>query len=219
MAFGTIYTFPGDRPRTIAIKAVANANNLDFKIIEEPKSPAHFAVSKLGKVPAFVCEDGFELFECIAIAIYITSQNEETTLLGKTKRDYANILKWMSFFNSEIITPLVEKYLPLVGIRPYNKETVDMFANMAQAAVDVVEEHLDGKTFLVGEEISLADTFCAGIISLGFMFFYGKEWRQANPNVSRWFEHIISQPIYSAVTEKVEFLDEPKLTSVPPQAS
>lgn len=63
----------GDQPRTIAIKAIAKANNLDLKIIEEPKTPAHFAVSKLGKVPAFVGEDGFELFECIAIAIYSAS--------------------------------------------------------------------------------------------------------------------------------------------------
>lgn len=147
----------------------------------------------------------------------VTSQNEETTLLGRTKQDYANILKWMSFFNSEIIIPLVEVYLPLVSIRPYNKETVDMFANMAQAAIDVVEEHLDGKLFLVGEEITLADLFCAGLISIGFMFFYGKAWRQANPNVSRWYEHITNQPIYSAVTEKVEFLDEPKLINVPPK--
>ena len=149
--------------------------------------------------------------------VLVTSQNEETTLLGKTKKDYAIILKWMSFFNSEIIIPLVEVYLPLVGIRPYNKETVDMFANMAQAAVDVVEEHLDGKPFLVGEEITLADLFCAGLISIGFMFFYDKAWHQANPNVSRWYERITNQPIYTAVTEKIEFLDEPKLINAPPK--
>ncbi|KAA8651180.1 hypothetical protein EYZ11_008954 [Aspergillus tanneri] len=216
MVFGTVYTFPGDHPRTIAIKAVAKANSLDLKIVEEPRSADHLKVSKLGKVPAFLGEDGLELFECIAIAIYITSQNDKTTLLGKTKQDYANILKWMSFFNSEIIIPIVEQYLPLVGIRPYNKEAVDNFGKMAQAAVDVVEEHLECKTFLVGEEITLADIFCAGIIAFGFQFFYGKAWRQANPNVSRWFEYIISQPIYSAVTEKFEFLEEPKMTNVAP---
>lgn len=29
----------------------------------------------------------------------IQSQNEKTTLLGKTKQDYASILKWLSYFN------------------------------------------------------------------------------------------------------------------------
>lgn len=218
MVFGTLYTTPGDQPRTIAIKAVAKSRNLDLKIIEEPRIPEHLEISKLGKVPAFRGEDGMKLFECIAIAIYITSQDEKTTLLGKNKEDYAHILKWMSFFNSEIITPLVEQYLPLVGIRPYNQESVDTFAKMAQAAVSVVEEHLDGKDFLVGDGLTLADIFCAGIITLGFQFFYGRAWREANPNITHWYKNIISQPIYSAVTEKVEFLEEPKLTNVPPKS-
>lgn len=112
--------------------------------------------------------------------------------------------------------PIVEQYLPLVGIRPYNKEAVDNWAKMTQAAVNVVEEELDNKSFLVGEDITLADIFCAGIISIGFQFFYGKAWRQANPNVSRWYEYIANQPIYSDVTAKFEFLEEPKLTNVAP---
>lgn len=217
MVFGTLYTTPGDQPRTIAIKAVARANNLGLRILEEPGTPDHLEVSKLGKVPAFRGEDGMKLSECIAIAIYITSQDEKTTLLGNNKQDYAHILKWMSFFNSEIISPLVEQFLPLVGIRPYSKESVDGFAHMAEMAVSVVEEHLDGRSFLVGEGLTLADVFCAGIISLGFHFFYGRAWRDANPNLTRWYQNITSQPIYSAVTEKVDFLEEPKLLNVPPE--
>ncbi|KAL8780323.1 MAG: hypothetical protein Q9213_006521 [Squamulea squamosa] len=216
MVFGTLYTFPGDHPRSIGIKAVAKANDLDLTIVEEPRIPEHLEVSKLGKVPAFHGEDGLKLFECIAIAIHVTSQNEKTTLFGQTKQHYVNILKWMSFFNMEIIIPMVEQYLQLVGIRPYNKDTVDTYDKMTQAAVDVVEEHLNGKNFLVGEDLTLADIFCAGIIAFGFQFFYGRSWRQANPNVTRWYQSIANQSIYSAVTQKVEFLEEPKLTNVAP---
>ncbi len=122
----------------------------------------------------------------------------------------------MSFFNTEIITPMVEQYLPLTGIRPYNKDTVTTYAKMTQAAVDVVEEHLTNQTFLVGEDLTLADIFCAGIIAFGFQFFYGRSWREANPNVSRWFQDIVTQPMYSAVTEKIELLEEPKLINVAP---
>ena len=60
----------GDQIRTIGIKAAAKANNLDITYIEAPKTPEHFSVSKLGKVPAFKGEDGTVLFEAIAIAIY-----------------------------------------------------------------------------------------------------------------------------------------------------
>lgn len=48
----------------------------------------------------------------------------------------------MSFFNTEIIIPMVEMYLPLVGIHPYSKERVDTYRKMTQAAVDVTSHHL-----------------------------------------------------------------------------
>lgn len=149
----------------------------------------------------------------------VTAQDPKTTLLGKTKHDYIHILKWMSFFNTEIIIPMVEMYLPLVGIRPYSKDAVDTYRKMTQAAVDVVEEHLNNNTrnFLVGEEITLADIFCAGIIAFGFQFFYGRAWREANPNVSRWYEGVVDMPVYSAVTKKTELLEEPKLMNVAPE--
>jgi hypothetical protein len=72
MAFGTLFT-RGDNPRATAIKAVAKANNLELNIVEAPQgSPSieHLKAHGLGKIPAFLGEDGFALSECIAVAIY-----------------------------------------------------------------------------------------------------------------------------------------------------
>jgi glutathione S-transferase len=153
----------------------------------------------------------------IADTSSVTSQNEQTTLLGKNKKEYAEIIKWMSFFNSEIVILMTQVLLPQIGIIPYDKGQVELFTNMTQKSVDVVEEYLQDRTFLVGEGLSLADLFCAGNISLGFQFFYGKAWREQNPNVSRWYEMVCHQPIYAAVTEKFQLLDEPKLTGNAPE--
>jgi elongation factor 1-gamma len=131
-------------------------------------------------------------------------------LLGSNDREYATILQYMSFFNSEIVVPLVERYLPLAGIRPYDASTVATFERMSEAAVAVVETELEGQTFLVGKSISLADYFCAGIISLGFDFFYDKKWRESHPNVVRWYASVVELEPYKAVTGKVEWLEEPK---------
>ncbi|KAL5041365.1 hypothetical protein BDW71DRAFT_217891 [Aspergillus fruticulosus] len=205
MVFGTLYTFPGDHCRTIAIKAVAKANGLELDIRETPRTPEHLSISKLGKVPAFQGADGFKLLECMAIALYITAQNEQTTLLGRNRKEYADIIKWMSFFNSEIIVLMTQQLLPQLGVIPYDRDQIELFTNMTQRSVDVVEEYLRDRTFLVGEQLSLADLFCAGNISLGFQFFYGTAWRRQNPNVSRWYEI------------KFQLLDEPKLTNNPPE--
>ncbi|TVY81477.1 Elongation factor 1-gamma [Lachnellula suecica] len=187
MAFGTLYTYPGN-PRSVAIRAVAKANNVDLDIEEtvpeKGVSAEYLKLNGLGKVPTFVGADGYTLHEAIAIAIYITSQNEKTTLLGKTKQDYATILKWMSFFNSEVLTTLGGWFRPLVGRDPYNKKNVEDSSKASLKAVDVVEKHLLNNTYLAGERITLADLFAAGVISRGFQYVFGKEWRAANPNVT-----------------------------------
>jgi elongation factor 1-gamma len=219
MAFGTLFT-KADNPRTTAIKAVAKANDLELNIVEaDTAAPSieHAKAHKLGKIPAFIGEDGFALSECIAIAVYFASQNEKTTLLGKTKQDYASILKWMSYFNSEVLTALAGWYLPLLGRSPYNKKAVEESQKLSEKVVAVVEEHLLSNTFLVGERITLADLFSAGIITRGFQYFYGKDWRQTHPNTARWYETVINQPIWTATTPKLELLAAPALTNVAPK--
>lgn len=151
------------------------------------------------------------------ISILVTSQNEKTTLLGKTKQDYASILKWMSYFNSEILPSLGGWFRPLLGRDPYNKKSVEDSQKAAAKTVAVVEEHLLHNTYLAGERITLADLFAAGIISRGFQFFYDKAWRAANPNVTRWYETVYNQPIYSAVVPKLNFIDEIVLKNQPPK--
>ncbi|PSS10640.1 hypothetical protein M430DRAFT_108397 [Amorphotheca resinae ATCC 22711] len=210
--FGKLYTYEGN-PRSTAIRAVAKANNIDLEIVDtkigKDISPEYLKINKLGKVPTFVGADGYVLHECIAIAIYITSQNEKTTLLGKTKQDYATILKWLSYFNTEVLPALGGWFRPLIGRDAYNKKNVEESQKTALKAIDVVEQHLLHNTYLAGERITLADLFAAGIISRGFQYFFDKKWRAENPNVTRWYETVYNQPIYSAVAGgDLNFIDE-----------
>lgn len=123
----------------------------------------------------------------------------------------------MSFFNSELLPAMGGWYRPLLGKDPYNKKAVEESAKKAQKAVDVVEKHLLNNTFLVGERITLADLFAAGIASRGFQFFFDKKWREENPNVTRWFKTVTAQPIFADVATKLTLLDTPALLNVPPK--
>lgn len=72
MAFGKLYTYENN-PRSTAIRAVAKANDLQLDIVEVDTTnptPEYLKLNKLGKVPTFESEDGFVLYECMAIAIY-----------------------------------------------------------------------------------------------------------------------------------------------------
>lgn len=137
-------------------------------------------------------------------------------MLGKTKQDYASIVRWMSFANIEVLPPIAGWFRPIVGRDPFNKKNVEDSKKAALKAMKVLEEHLWVNTFLVGERLSLADLFAAGIIARGFQFFFDKAWREENPNVTRWYETVCNQPMYSAVTGKLEFIDE-AIKEVPPK--
>lgn len=138
----------------------------------------------------------------------VTSQNEKTTLLGKTKQDYASIVRWLSFSNSEVLPHLALWFRPLIGKDPYNKKSVEDGKKATLDIIKVLENHLLVHTFLVGERITLADLFLASQISRGFQYVLDKAWRDENPNTTRWFETIVNQPIWKAIIEKPILIDE-----------
>ncbi|KAL9042581.1 MAG: hypothetical protein Q9180_000516 [Flavoplaca navasiana] len=219
MAFGKLYTYAGN-PRSTVIQVVAKANKLDLDIVETVPangvSQDYLKINHLGRIPSFVGADGYTLTESMAIAIYITSQNEKTSLLGKTKQDYASIVRWMSFANTEVLPGLAGWFRPCIGRDPFNKKSVEDSKKAALAAVKVLEEHLWINTFLVGERLSLADLFTASVISRGFQYFFDKKWRSENPNVTRWYETVCNQPMYLEVGGRPTLIDE-AIKEIPPK--
>lgn len=148
--------------------------------------------------------------------VSVTSQNEKTTLLGKTKQDYASILRWMSFANSEVLPSLGKWFRPLIGRDPYNKKNVEDGQKATALNLKTLEDHLLVNTYLVSERLTLADLFTVSIISRGFQFFFDKQWRQDHPSVTRWYETVRNQEIYSAVAGKLEFI-ETAIPNTPPK--
>ncbi|OJD23366.1 hypothetical protein ACJ73_05277 [Blastomyces percursus] len=217
MTFGTLYGL-SDNPRTTACRLAAKANDLEVKLVEKSSiSPAEYEkYNPQNKIPTFVGANDYVLTESIAIAIYLASQNEKTTLLGKTKQDYASILRWMSFANSELLPALGGWFRPLVGRDPYDKASVEASSKVALSALAVLEKHLTVNTYLVGERITLADLFTASMASRGFQFVLGKTWRVDNPAVTRWYETIVNQDVYKAVVPSATFVEE-GLKNVPPK--
>ena len=125
----------------------------------------------------------------------------------------------MSYANSEVIPPLGGVFRPLRGLDPYNKKSIDDSYARAVKAMDVLDKHLLINTFLVGERLTLADLFAAGLISRGFQFVLGKKFRDTNiPNVTRWFDTVTKQPIYEPMAHEIVLCEE-GLKNVPPKSN
>lgn len=114
----------------------------------------------------------------------------------------------MSYANSELIPNIGNWFRPLLGRDPYNKKNVDEATKTTLKAIHTLEQHFLIHTFLVGERITLADLFTASLIARGFEYVFDKKFRSEHPNVTRWYETIVNQPIWKAVVEKPVLIDE-----------
>jgi elongation factor 1-gamma len=122
----------------------------------------------------------------------------------------------MSFGNSEVLPKFGGWYRPLIGLDPYNKKAVEESSKGALRAVGVLEQHLTTNTFLVGERLTLADIFVAGLCSRAFTLLLSKAHRAERPAFTRWYETIVNQPIYQGVVPEATFTEE-GLKNAPPK--
>ncbi|KAI0595133.1 glutathione S-transferase [Biscogniauxia sp. FL1348] len=216
MSFGTFYTHKPN-PRSTATLAIAKAHGLKLDIVYADRSDQEnygklLQINPLGRVPVFVGQDGYVLTECIPIALYITSQNDNTTLLGSTRRDYYDILKWMSFANSDLLPAQGGVILPLIGrhvtIRMDSEDSLRAFYQ----ACRVLDHRLRAHRYLVGEqEPTLADFFVVGMIAFGFMVFH-RELKAEYPGLSDWFFRVYEVPFFKEVAGPLHLLDIPAPT-------
>lgn len=70
------------------------------------------------QVPAFESLDGKYLTDSNAIAYYVANEQ----LRGTTDYSRAQILKWMSFADTEILPAVCAWVFPVLGILQYNKQ-------------------------------------------------------------------------------------------------
>lgn len=153
----------------------------------------------------------------------MASKDEQLGLLGDSKEQFASILRWMSFANSEILPTLGAWFNPLIGRSPFNKQALDNAMAGTLQRMQILEKHLSDRSnevgqpvYLVGESLSLADLFVAGVVAGGFRFFFDNTWRKEHANVTRWFEHVSRQPILASVAGE-PVMAEKAIPNTPPQ--
>lgn len=129
--------------------------------------------------------------------------------MGKTDQDYAQIIRWISLSNSELLPQLAAWFRPIRGKAPYNKKSVTDAAAAVDKITAVFEARLSEFTYLVGERLTLADLLSASLIFRGFQYVFGSEWRAAHPATTRWFKTIMSHPTLAETYKELEFVEKP----------
>ncbi|AMD22583.1 HHL187Cp [Eremothecium sinecaudum] len=157
----------------------------------------------LRKVPCLITATGAKLTEVIPIMIYLLKtspdyKTRERLLHTSDLSKHTLILMYLSLANTDFCINMATMLTQIKGEKPYDKNSFEEASKNLDAITDVYEKRLSNINYLAEtEEATLADLFTAAIFRRCFEFFYGAEWRNNHPAITKWFYDVIELPIMS----------------------
>lgn len=157
-----LYGFAGTRSQRAlwGLKEVdADFEFVSVNLLEgEHKRPEFLRINPAGKVPVLV--DGDQVIpESAAIVLYLADKYPEKGLMPVDLRERAQAYRWTLFAVTELEQPLWRITRHTLLYPPEKRSTADIelaredFKTMAT----ILEKHLDGRDFIVGNKLSVAD--------------------------------------------------------------
>jgi glutathione S-transferase len=140
---------------------------LDFTKAEH-KAPEYLALNPNGAVPTLVDGD-FVLTESRVIMQYLASKKPESGLLPRDERARADVTRWQfwdaSHFSPQVGTLVYERLLKkMFGMGEPNASKIEEALSNVRRFGAVLNRHLDGKTYVVGNALTLADLTLASTL-------------------------------------------------------
>jgi glutathione S-transferase len=157
----------------------------------EHKRPEYLALNPNGAVPTLVDGD-FVLTESRAIMQYLASKKPESGLIPRDESARADSMRWQfwdaAHFSPQLGTLTFEKIIkPMMGLGEPRLDKIDeAFTNLLRFGA-VLDHHLDGKEYLVGNALTIADL----TIACSLMYATRTDAPLGDfPNIRSWFARI-----------------------------
>lgn len=181
-----------------ALRAMWMANELgvEFDVATESfrggetRTPEYLAVNRAGHVPAI--QDGdFSLGESCAINIYLAKKHGK--LMPSGLQDEARVLEWSFWVMTDVEKHALNFLFHAAALPEDQRDAsiVEQAVKDLQWPLEVLNRHLDGRDWLVGDDFSVADLNVAAVLMwiriARFDF-------SAFPNVKDWLGRCLSRP-------------------------
>lgn len=192
MALGTLYYNPSF-PRGSWLVPLAKYLQLEITTKNSAESAEFPSLFMLKKTPAFISENGFKLTEMIAIALYFVQKSDKKEFAGVTDEEKAIQVKWLSFFNSDVITSA------FALVRASTEEEKLRCSAKFEANLALVDDQLSKTKFLSGETPLVSDMFAY------VLFTALKDYNlriENSPNIDRYFDELKEDPLGKLVDVK-----------------
>lgn len=163
----------------------------------EQHAPAFRAINPNGKVPAIIDTEGpggaeARIFDSSAILLYLGDKTGQ--FLG-TPADRPELLSWL-FFVATGLGPFSGQAVHFQWAAPDGLEYArNRYRREAERHYQVLEDHLAGRDFIVGNGYTIADMSAWGWIDRAARVMKGEaDPLAAFPNIKRWFQGIDARP-------------------------
>lgn len=171
---------------------------LELNIIKgETRTSEFLKKNPNGRIPVLEIRPGEFLAESNAILFYLA---EGTALLPEERWERAQVLQWMFFeqYSHEPNIATARFWIAHDLLTEERRAQLLQKRTLGYAALDVMEKHLTGRLFFVGERYSIADI---ALYAYTHVAHEGGFDLAGYPHIRAWLERVRSQPQHMPITQ------------------
>ena len=170
----------------------------------EQHGPAFRAINPNGKAPALE-DDGVRVFDSTAILLHLAETRER--FLGRPS-DRPELLSWL-FWIASGLGPFSGQWVHFqtAGAAEGGDYAKRRYAFEARRHYEVLDGHLEGREWIVGDEYTIADMAAWGWVDRHVRVL-GEGGLTDHPNVASWLDRVEARPAVAkarAVGREVDF--------------
>lgn len=183
--------------RSIRVRWTLQELGVDFEAVTvnlmagEHRKPEFLAINPAGKIPVLV-DDDLVLTESVAIVVYLAEKYPEKQFLPAAPQGRAEAMRWLLFTATELEQPLwrIAKHNFIYPEERRLPAEIALAREDFAAMAAVVERHMAGREFVVGDRVTVAD----------FMLGYTLDWAQMSdvlggfPHLERYLDRVYARP-------------------------
>lgn len=167
-----LYEFaPG---RSIRARWALQELDVEFEAISinlpagQVRTPEYLRINPAGKIPALVDGD-FVLTESVAIAVYLAEKYPHKRLLPTDLQQRSQLNRWMLFAVTELEQPLwrIARHSFIYPEEQRLPGDVDLASGEFRSMAAVLERHMHGREFVVGDHVTVGDFVLAYTLDWG----------------------------------------------------
>jgi len=168
----------------------------------ENRQAEHLSRNPSGQMPTLELDDGSFLAEITVICEYLDEINGNSDLIGKTPQERAETKMWVRRIDLQIIEPLTNGFRSAEGYEFFKErlhlipQAADDLKAIAQERLAWLDQQLEGKEFICGERLTLADIMLYCFLNFGATV--GQPINEGNKNISALYAKLDSLDSASA---------------------